>query len=83
MFGFTAENVYKGNVAMLNIYSGRDRGNETINDGVNLRPAERPRLGLGQPRVRRQPDARRRGLRPDGQLLFDIFTTTASSATPS
>src|SRR5438128_1558467 len=36
MFSFTAQNVYKGNAAMFNIYSGLDRGNESINDGVNL-----------------------------------------------
>ena len=37
MFSFTAQNVYKGNAGMLNIYSSLDRGNEAINDGVNLR----------------------------------------------
>jgi FtsP/CotA-like multicopper oxidase with cupredoxin domain len=37
MFSFTAQNVYKGNAAMFNIYSALDRGNEAINDGVNLR----------------------------------------------
>src|SRR4051812_35851600 len=37
MFGFTAQNVYKGNAAMFNIYSSLDRGAEDINDGVNLR----------------------------------------------
>src|SRR6202035_1506356 len=36
MFGFTSHNVYKGNAAMLNIYSALDRGNESIRDGVNL-----------------------------------------------
>ncbi|HST77633.1 MAG TPA: multicopper oxidase domain-containing protein, partial [Verrucomicrobiae bacterium] len=37
MFSFTSQNVYKGNAAMFNIYSALDRGNEEINDGVNLR----------------------------------------------
>ena len=37
MLDFTAQNVYKGNAAMMNYYSAIDRGNETINDGVNLR----------------------------------------------
>jgi FtsP/CotA-like multicopper oxidase with cupredoxin domain len=37
MFSFTAQNVYKGNAGMFNIYSSVDRGNEAINDGVNLR----------------------------------------------
>lgn len=37
MLDFTAQNVYKGNAAMMNYYSALDRGNEAINDGVNLR----------------------------------------------
>jgi FtsP/CotA-like multicopper oxidase with cupredoxin domain len=37
MFSFTSQNVYKGNAAMFNIYSGLDRGDESVNDGVNLR----------------------------------------------
>jgi FtsP/CotA-like multicopper oxidase with cupredoxin domain len=37
MFTFTAQNVYKGMAGMTNIYSSLDRGNEGINDGVNLR----------------------------------------------
>jgi manganese oxidase len=37
MFGFTSQNVYKGNAGMFNIYSGLDRGAEDIDDGVNLR----------------------------------------------
>ncbi|MBL0427093.1 multicopper oxidase domain-containing protein [Ramlibacter alkalitolerans] len=37
MLDFTAQNVYKGNAVMMNYYSGLDRGNEAINDGVNLR----------------------------------------------
>jgi FtsP/CotA-like multicopper oxidase with cupredoxin domain len=37
MLDFTAQNVYKGSVAMMNYYSALDRGNESIDDGVNLR----------------------------------------------
>ncbi|MGE5048716.1 MAG: multicopper oxidase family protein, partial [Deltaproteobacteria bacterium] len=37
MFSFTSQNVYKGMAAMFNIYSALDRGNEAVNDGVNLR----------------------------------------------
>jgi FtsP/CotA-like multicopper oxidase with cupredoxin domain len=37
MFSFTSQNVYKGMAGMLNIYSAKDRGNEAIGDGVNLR----------------------------------------------
>ncbi|AOE85395.1 multicopper oxidase family protein [Pseudomonas sp. TCU-HL1] len=37
MFSFTSQNVYKGNAGMFNVYSSLDRGNEELNDGVNLR----------------------------------------------
>ncbi len=37
MLDFTAQNVYKGNAAMRNMYGALDRGNEAIDDGVNLR----------------------------------------------
>ncbi|MEE9383623.1 MAG: hypothetical protein V3V08_09445, partial [Nannocystaceae bacterium] len=37
MLDFTAQNVYKGNVAMTNFYSSVDRGNEALEDGINLR----------------------------------------------
>ena len=37
MLDFTAQNVYKGDAAMMNYYSALDRGNEAIDDGVNLR----------------------------------------------
>lgn len=37
MLDYTAQNVYKGNAAMMNYYSAIDRGNEEFNDGVNLR----------------------------------------------
>ncbi|MBW2687922.1 MAG: multicopper oxidase domain-containing protein, partial [Deltaproteobacteria bacterium] len=37
MLDFTAQNVYKGHAAMMNYYSSVDRGNEALDDGVNLR----------------------------------------------
>ena len=37
MIDHTAENVYKGNAACHNMYSALDRGNEALDDGVNLR----------------------------------------------
>ncbi|GAB3663395.1 hypothetical protein GCM10028813_43210 [Ramlibacter alkalitolerans] len=37
MLDFTAQNVYKGNAVMMNYYSALDRGNEAMDDGVNLR----------------------------------------------
>jgi manganese oxidase len=36
MFTYTDQNVYKGVAGMTNIYSSIDRGNEGINDGINL-----------------------------------------------
>ena len=76
-FFFTAENVYKGNLGMVTMYSGRDRGNEVLNDGVNLR------LPSGSHRANTWgnldfdvnliiSDA---ATDPTGQLFFDIFTT--------
>ena len=37
MLDYTAQNVYKGNAAMMNYYSAIDRGNEEFTDGVNLK----------------------------------------------
>ncbi|HEY6252726.1 MAG TPA: multicopper oxidase domain-containing protein [Candidatus Angelobacter sp.] len=37
MFTFTDQNVYKGIAGMNNIYSSLDRGDESVNDGFNLR----------------------------------------------
>lgn len=37
MFTFTDQNVYKCNAGMNNIYSSLDRGDESVNDGTNLR----------------------------------------------
>ena len=37
MLDYTAQNVYKGNAAMMNYYSAIDRGNEKFDDGVNLK----------------------------------------------
>jgi len=50
MFTFTDQNVYKCNAGMNNIYSSLDRGDETVNDGVNLRlPSALQWERLGQP----------------------------------
>lgn len=37
MLDHTAQNVYKGNAAMMNYYSSIDRANECADDGINLR----------------------------------------------
>ena len=47
MIDFTAPNVYKGNAAVMNTYSSLDRGNEAIDDGVNLRLPSGTQLGWG------------------------------------
>jgi manganese oxidase len=47
MFSFTSQNVYKGMAAMNNLYSSLDRGDETVNDGVNLRLASGSSNGKG------------------------------------
>jgi len=77
MFSFTAQNVYKGNAAMFNIYSGLDRGAEDINDGVNLR------LPSGQAKVTGKSWGNLdydvnlmladKAFDSQGQLFFDIF----------
>src|SRR5262245_55357147 len=46
-FFFTAQNIYKGNLMMINYYSGPDRGNEALVDGVNLRLPSGNRLDFG------------------------------------
>src|SRR4029453_2158392 len=50
MFEHTAENVYKGNAAMCNIYSGKDRGNDygNLDYDVNLMLADKAWDAQGQ-----------------------------------
>jgi FtsP/CotA-like multicopper oxidase with cupredoxin domain len=73
MFSFTAPNVYKGNAGMFNIYSGLDRGNEEIEDGVNLRLPS----GRAKPWGNLEYDVNLmladKAWDRDGQLGYDIF----------
>ena len=73
MFSFTSQNVYKGNAAMFNIYSGLDRGNEAIDDGVNLRLPS----GTAKPWGNLDYDVNLmladKAFGQTGQLYFDIF----------
>ncbi len=73
MFSFTSQNVYKGNAAMFNIYSALDRGNEAINDGVNLRLPS----GVAKPWGNLDYDVNLmladKAWDQNGQLNFDIF----------
>jgi FtsP/CotA-like multicopper oxidase with cupredoxin domain len=74
-FFFTAENVYKGNLGMVNMYSGRDRGNEALNDGVNLRLPSGSLLDFGNSDFDVNLIVSDAAFDPNGQLFFDIFDT--------
>jgi manganese oxidase len=73
MFSFTAQNVYKGMAGMFNLYSALDRGNEAINDGINLRLPS----GTAQSFANLDYDVNLaiadKAWDADGQLFFDIF----------
>ena len=72
---FTAENVYKGNLGMVNMYSGRDRGNEKLQDGVNLRLPSGYRKDWGNIDFDVNLIVSDAAWDRNGQLFFDIFTT--------
>jgi FtsP/CotA-like multicopper oxidase with cupredoxin domain len=74
-FFFTAENVYKGNLGMINYYSGRDRGNETLVDGVNLRLPSGKFLDYGNVDFDVNLIISDAAFDRTGQLFFDIFVT--------
>jgi len=74
-FFFTAENVYKGNLGMVNYYSGPDRGNEGHNDGVNLRLPSGSLLDFGNTDFDVNLIVSDAAFDPAGQLFFDIFDT--------
>jgi FtsP/CotA-like multicopper oxidase with cupredoxin domain len=73
MFSFTAQNVYKGNAAMMNIYSGLDRGNESVFDGVNLRLPSGSAKAWGNLDYDVNLMLADKAFDQDGQLAFDIF----------
>jgi manganese oxidase len=77
MFSFTSQNVYKGNAAMLNIYSSIDRGAEDIYDKANLRlPSGRASV-TGKSWGNLDYDVNLmladKAWGADGQMHFDIF----------
>lgn len=74
-FFFTAENVYKGNLGMLNYYSGPDRGNEALTDPTNLRLPSGSLLPWGNIDFDVNLIISDFALDPGGQLFFDIFDT--------
>jgi manganese oxidase len=75
MFSFTSQNVYKGNAAMFNIYSSLDRGDESINDGVNLRLPSGSSNGKGWGNLDYDVNLllADKAFDANGQLYFDIF----------
>jgi manganese oxidase len=73
MFGFTSQNVYKGMFAMFNIYSSLDRGNESINDGVNFRLPSGSANDFGNLDYDINLVLSDKAWDKDGQLFFDIF----------
>src|SRR5262245_5303522 len=73
MFSFTSQNVYKGNAAMFNIYSGLDRGNEGLNDGVNLQLPSGTEKNFGNLEYDVNLMLADKTFDKDGQLFMDIF----------
>ena len=73
MFSFTSQNVYKGIAAMFNLYSSLDRGNEAINDGVNLRLPSGTAKDWGNLEYDVNIMLCDKAFGGDGQLAFDIF----------
>lgn len=74
-FFFTAENVYKGHAGMINYYSGPDRGNEELDDGVNLRLPSGNLLDWANLDFDVNLLIADFAFDPAGQLFFDIFDT--------
>ena len=73
MFTFTSQNVYKGNAAMFNIYSALDRGNEGINDGVNLQLPSGTAKDFGNLEYDVNLMFNEKAFDNEGQLFMDIF----------
>jgi len=73
MLDYTAQNVYKANAAMMNYYSALDRGNEAINDGVNLRFPSGTELPWGNRDYDVNLIISDKAWDHQGQLWFNIF----------
>lgn len=74
-FFYTAENVYKGNFGLVNMYSGPDRGNEELNDGINKCLPSGWRKSWGNIDFDVNLFISDAAWDKDGQYFFDIFTT--------
>ncbi|UVJ46359.1 multicopper oxidase domain-containing protein [Pseudomonas sp. LS1212] len=75
MFDFTAQNVYKGNSALMNYYSAIDRGNEALEDGVNLRLPSGSALPWGNRDYDINLTVADKAWDQNGQLWFNPFNT--------
>lgn len=75
MLDYTAQNVYKGNAAMMNYYSALDRGNEQIEDGVNLRLPSGTALSWGNRDYDVNLSIMDKAWDNQGQLWFNPFNT--------
>ena len=75
MLDFTAQNVYKGNAAMMNYYSAIDRGNEAIDDGVNLRFPSGSALDWGNRDYDVNLLIAGKAWDTNGQLFYNVFNT--------
>jgi len=75
MLDFTAQNVYKGNAVMMNYYSALDRGNEAIEDGVNLRLPSGSALPWGNRDYDVNLVVADKAWDQNGQLWFNPFNT--------
>ncbi|HSR50551.1 MAG TPA: multicopper oxidase domain-containing protein [Acidobacteriota bacterium] len=73
MLDFTAQNVYKGSAVMMNYYSALDRGNEAVNDGVNLRLPSGTALPWGNRDYDVNILVADKAWDAEGQLWFNIF----------
>src|SRR5499427_2410808 len=73
MFGYTAQNVYKGNAACFNIYSALDRGNESVRDSVNLCLPSGSEKSWGNLDYDVNLMVADKAWDGNGQLFFDIF----------
>ncbi|WP_442967223.1 Ig-like domain-containing protein [Pseudomonas sp. WJP1] len=75
MLDFTAQNVYKGNAVMMNYYSALDRGNEALQDGVNLRLPSGSALPWGNRDYDVNLMVADKAWDKNGQLWFNPFNT--------
>ncbi|HXB71231.1 MAG TPA: multicopper oxidase domain-containing protein [Candidatus Acidoferrales bacterium] len=75
MFTFTSHNVYKGIAGMANLYSAVDRGNESINDGINLQLPSGTANSWGNLDYDINLMLADKAWDQAGQLYFDIFNT--------